>query len=156
MATSNSPPSPSFYSIWLLIVTRVAERLLKENLREHVQAAESAAAEAQAAESQVVASQAAESDELAASGAQPHGHLRPFHRTHRPEIPDPVGERHSRIIPQDVKIAVSARDGGRCRKCGSSEKLHFDHVIPVSRGGANTVANIQLLCGACNRAKGAR
>ncbi len=71
-------------------------------------------------------------------------------------IPDPVGERHKRVIPQDVKIAVSARDGGRCRRCGSTEKLHFDHVIPVSRGGANSVANIQLLCGACNRAKGAR
>ena len=67
-----------------------------------------------------------------------------------------MGERHRRIIPQDVKIAVSAHDGGRCRKCGSSEKLHFDHVIPVSKGGANTVANIQLLCGACNRAKGAK
>jgi 5-methylcytosine-specific restriction endonuclease McrA len=29
-------------------------------------------------------------------------------------------------------------------------------VIPISRGGANTVANIQLLCGACNRAKGTK
>ena len=72
------------------------------------------------------------------------------------DIPDPVGERHKRVIPQDVKIAVSARDGGRCRKCGSTRQLHFDHVIPASKGGANTVANIQLLCGACNRAKGAR
>jgi 5-methylcytosine-specific restriction endonuclease McrA len=67
-----------------------------------------------------------------------------------------VGERHRRSIPQDVKIAVSARDHGRCRQCGSTEQLHFDHVIPVSKGGANTVANIQLLCGPCNRTKGAR
>lgn len=51
---------------------------------------------------------------------------------------------------------MSARDGGRCRQCGSTAQLHFDHVIPISRGGANTVANIQLLCGACNRAKGAK
>jgi HNH endonuclease len=71
-------------------------------------------------------------------------------------VPEPVGERNRRVIPQDVKIAVSARDGGRCRKCGSTQQLHFDHVIPVSRGGVNSVANIQLLCGACNRAKGAR
>jgi hypothetical protein len=71
-------------------------------------------------------------------------------------IPEPVGERNRRVIPQDVKIAVSARDRGRCRKCGSTQQLHFDHVIPVSKGGANSVANIQLLCGACNRAKGAR
>lgn len=73
-----------------------------------------------------------------------------------PVIPAPVGQRNRRLIPQDVKIAVSARDGGRCRQCGSTQQLHFDHVIPVSKGGANTVANIQLLCGACNRAKGAK
>lgn len=70
-------------------------------------------------------------------------------------VPEPVGERYNRRVPQDVKIAVSARDGGRCRRCGSTKQLHFDHVIPVSRGGANTVANIQLLCGTCNREKGA-
>jgi HNH endonuclease len=73
-------------------------------------------------------------------------------------IPDdtaPVGERNSRYIPQDVKIAVSARDGGRCRQCGSTQELHYDHVIPWSQGGTNTVANIQLLCGPCNRRKGA-
>jgi 5-methylcytosine-specific restriction endonuclease McrA len=67
-----------------------------------------------------------------------------------------AGKGARRSIPQDVKIAVSARDGGRCRQCGSTVQLHFDHVIPISRGGANTVANIQLLCGACNRAKGAK
>lgn len=72
-------------------------------------------------------------------------------------VPDdqaPVGERNTRSIPQDVKIAVAARDGGRCRQCGSTTDLHFDHVIPWSKGGANTVANIQLLCGSCNRRKG--
>jgi hypothetical protein len=65
----------------------------------------------------------------------------------------PLGERSTRTIPQDVKIAVAARDGGRCRQCGSMTELHFDHVIPWSKGGANTVANIQLLCGPCNRRK---
>lgn len=72
-------------------------------------------------------------------------------------VPDdqaPVGERNTRSIPQDVKIAVAARDSGRCRQCGSATDLHFDHVIPWSKGGANTVANIQLLCGPCNRRKG--
>jgi hypothetical protein len=67
----------------------------------------------------------------------------------------PVGERNTRVIPQDVKIAVAARDGGRCRQCGSTQELHFDHVIPWSKGGSNTIANIQLLCGPCNRRKGA-
>ncbi|MGO9901714.1 MAG: HNH endonuclease [Solirubrobacteraceae bacterium] len=29
-------------------------------------------------------------------------------------------------------------------------------MIPISRGGANTVRNLQLLCETCNRSKGAR
>jgi hypothetical protein len=66
------------------------------------------------------------------------------------------GERNSRVIPQDVKIQVSRRDDGRCVECGSQEDLHFDHKVPWSRGGSNTVNNIQLLCGRCNRKKGAR
>jgi hypothetical protein len=66
-----------------------------------------------------------------------------------------VGERNTRSIPQDVKIAVSVRDQGRCVQCGSVEYLHYDHKIPWSKGGANTVNNIQLLCGRCNRRKGA-
>jgi 5-methylcytosine-specific restriction endonuclease McrA len=51
---------------------------------------------------------------------------------------------------------TAAAAASAVHECGSSEKLHFDHVIPVSRGGASTVANIQLLCGACNRAKEAK
>lgn len=70
--------------------------------------------------------------------------------------PMPLGERNTRAIPQDVKVAVAARDGGRCRQCGSTQDLHYDHVIPWSKGGANTVANIQLLCARCNRAKSDR
>ena len=69
--------------------------------------------------------------------------------------PAPSMERNTRAIPQDVKIEVAVRDGGRCRQCGSNKELHFDHVIPWSKGGPNTVDNIQLLCGTCNRRKGA-
>ena len=39
---------------------------------------------------------------------------------------EPVGERNIRSIPQDVKVAVSARDGGKCRLCGSTEDIQFD------------------------------
>ena len=58
-------------------------------------------------------------------------------------------------IPDDVKVFVWNRDGGRCVGCGSKERLEFDHVIPVALGGANTARNLQLLCERCNRAKGA-
>ncbi len=56
-------------------------------------------------------------------------------------------------IPDDVKMTVWQRDGGKCVKCGSNENLEFDHIIPVSKGGSNTERNIQLLCEKCNREK---
>ncbi|MCA8913791.1 MAG: HNH endonuclease [Planctomycetes bacterium] len=66
------------------------------------------------------------------------------------------GEERTRHIPQSVKHAVWHRDGGRCVQCGAAQHLHFDHIIPFSRGGANTVENIQLLCVSCNLAKSDR
>ena len=58
-------------------------------------------------------------------------------------------------IPDDVKMFVWRRDGGKCVKCGSKKNLEYDHIIPVSMGGSNTARNIQLLCEECNRSKGA-
>jgi 5-methylcytosine-specific restriction endonuclease McrA len=58
-------------------------------------------------------------------------------------------------IPDDVKQFVWTRDGGRCCQCGSNVELQFDHMIPLAYGGASTVENLQVLCGPCNRRKGA-
>ena len=53
----------------------------------------------------------------------------------------------SRIIPSNVKKEVWERDKGKCVICGSSDNLHFDHIIPFSKGGSSLVSkNIQLLC----------
>ena len=57
-------------------------------------------------------------------------------------------------IPDEVKMFVMQRDGGRCVKCGAQQDLHFDHVIPRSQGGGNGPQNIQLLCANCNWSKG--
>lgn len=54
------------------------------------------------------------------------------------------------------RIEVHRRDGYRCVRCGSTEDLHVDHVIPVSKGGTNNLDNLQLLCRDCNLRKGAR
>jgi hypothetical protein len=49
-------------------------------------------------------------------------------------------------IPETVKLVVWARDQGRCVRCGSTKNLHFDHIIPVSKGGGNSEQNVQILC----------
>ena len=60
----------------------------------------------------------------------------------------------NRLIPTEVKLEVWKRDQGRCVQCGSADNLHFDHIIPFSRGGSSsTAANIQLLCARHNLAK---
>ncbi len=58
-------------------------------------------------------------------------------------------------IPDDVKQYVFTRDEGRCRSCGSTSELQFDHVVPVALGGSSSADNLQILCGPCNRRKGA-
>jgi HNH endonuclease len=60
-----------------------------------------------------------------------------------------------RYIPSNVKLAVWRRDQGKCAKCGSQDRLEYDHIIPVSKGGSSTERNIQLLCERCNREKAA-
>jgi 5-methylcytosine-specific restriction endonuclease McrA len=60
-----------------------------------------------------------------------------------------------RGVPLEIRRAVWDRDGGRCAVCGSTFELQFDHVIPVAMGGATSEQNLQVLCGSCNRAKGA-
>lgn len=62
-------------------------------------------------------------------------------------------KQRSRKIPSSVQDRVWRRDEGKCVKCGSNENLEFDHIIPFSKGGANTYRNIQLLCEKCNRSK---
>ncbi|WP_418287783.1 HNH endonuclease [Limihaloglobus sulfuriphilus] len=56
-------------------------------------------------------------------------------------------------IPEKVKHEVWRRDQGKCVCCGSNENLEFDHIIPHSKGGADTARNLQLLCQSCNRKK---
>lgn len=46
--------------------------------------------------------------------------------------------------------------GGACAYCGAAQGLQWDHIIPVSRGGPNTIDNLLLACVACNRDKAAR
>ncbi len=63
------------------------------------------------------------------------------------------GEVNREPIPKEIMNQVWNRDGGACVECGSRENLEFDHIIPVSKGGATTYRNLQILCQSCNRKK---
>jgi 5-methylcytosine-specific restriction endonuclease McrA len=59
-----------------------------------------------------------------------------------------------RLIPTSIKLEVWKRDGGKCVVCGAIDELHFDHIIPFSKGGTSlTVDNVQLLCARHNLEK---
>ena len=72
------------------------------------------------------------------------------------QLLSPRSENPSRHIPQDIQRLVWQRDGGHCVQCAADSYLEFDHIIPFSKGGANTFNNIQLLCRKCNGEKGDR
>lgn len=62
-----------------------------------------------------------------------------------------------RIIPSSVKLQVWQRDKGRCTECGATDELHFDHILPFSKGGTSlTAENVQLLCARHNLAKSSK
>ena len=79
--------------------------------------------------------------------------------THRDDVPQrtDLGD----IPPynsQENRERLYGRQGGYCNGCEHHfppRNLTIDHIVPRSRGGSHHVDNLQLLCGACNSAKGA-
>ena len=71
--------------------------------------------------------------------------------------PEPKDLDQTRVIPSEVKREVWKRDEGRCVQCGSTDNLHFDHVLPFAKGGTSLLPeNIQLLCARHNLRKSDR
>ena len=57
------------------------------------------------------------------------------------------------------KAKVYERDKGICGLCGRRcvpPAFHVDHIIPISRGGADRYDNVRLTCPGCNMDKGTR
>ena len=56
-------------------------------------------------------------------------------------------------IPAHVRREVVERDGGTCafvsadgHRCDSRERVEFDHIVPLAKGGKSTVDNLRLHC----------
>jgi|GEM_PF-5749508 len=59
-------------------------------------------------------------------------------------------------IPIEIKRAVIERDGFKCLVCGLENNLSFDHILPYSLGGEDSIENLQILCMGCNLKKGTK
>jgi 5-methylcytosine-specific restriction endonuclease McrA len=96
------------------------------------------------------------------------------HRTRQWVIDNPakakraskVSKHRRRAIERKARGSFTASDvadiftkqRGRCALCRTKfgDDYHVDHIVALVNGGANDRRNIQLLCQACNLAKGAR
>ena len=62
-----------------------------------------------------------------------------------------------RLPSERLKVQVLMRDGNKCRLCGiilTGENIHFDHILPWSKGGETVLENLQVLCAHHNLVKG--
>jgi hypothetical protein len=70
----------------------------------------------------------------------------------------------SRYIPRHVRRLVWEKCGGTCgfispttgRRCGSADRLEFEHIRPFAKGGSHTADNLMLLCRAHNQFQAVR
>lgn len=58
----------------------------------------------------------------------------------------------TRLVAEQLKQELLASPDARCFVCGFSFRplLELHHVVPVSKGGADDMANVLLLCPTCH------
>ena len=60
-------------------------------------------------------------------------------------------KRKKYLSDEEIKSIVE-RDKN-CVYCGSSERLSFDHIVPISKGGKSELNNLVIACMKCNLSK---
>ncbi len=79
-------------------------------------------------------------------------------RRGHPTPPDIKSPETTDILTGNMKNQVIERDNFSCLCCGKAKRrgvsLQVDHIRPVSRGGDNSISNLQTLCKHCNTFKG--
>lgn len=70
------------------------------------------------------------------------------------EVPETARAPRRYSLSPRTRFQVFQRDLYQCRICkASAVKLEVDHIIPLSRGGSDTLDNLQTLCVPCNQGK---
>lgn len=59
-------------------------------------------------------------------------------------------------ISSAKKKRVLERDKYRCINCNTHKDLCVDHITAESKGGDNSMSNLQTLCRSCNSSKGTK
>lgn len=63
---------------------------------------------------------------------------------------------HRHSVPNSLRRNAYNKQNGKCAMCG--QKIQYinatvDHVIPISKGGKNSVDNMEVMCYVCNQMK---
>lgn len=70
---------------------------------------------------------------------------------------NPDYERPPIVEWRKLRTTVFMRDDYTCTYCGRrGVSLQCDHVVPVSRGGSNSISNLTTACKTCNLSKGSK
>jgi 5-methylcytosine-specific restriction endonuclease McrA len=84
---------------------------------------------------------------------------RAWKKQHKDKVNESTRNRRARIrgnggilTKQEWQMILEKYDH-KCLRCGSTDRIEADHVIPISRGGKNIASNIQPLCRLCNASK---
>lgn len=86
-------------------------------------------------------------------GFAKHQHVNPREATSVLPAPPGVSDQGPRKIGKNVREFVMDRDGHACIRCGSTDSLQIDHILPQSCGGPHVAENLRVLCRPCNAAR---
>ena len=63
-----------------------------------------------------------------------------------------LGRQHWKTL----RARARERDGHRCQRCGSTDRLSVHHITPARLGGADVIENLITLCSRCHAAADAQ
>lgn len=82
-----------------------------------------------------------------------HQHINPRESTSSLDSPPNLKGYPVAKITTDIRAEVMHRDGSKCVRCGSTNDLTLDHLLPQSAGGPHVPENLRVMCRACNSAR---